>query len=153
MSGEHEEDVRVPIETKEAEDNPGEVSSPSMTRDLEGLTPKEASAVRRVRGLSQLLDEAFRIPGTNYRVGLDPVLGIVPGAGDALAALASLYPILEAYRFGATKLTLAKMLILVGIDMVIGSVPLLGPGFDALWKANKWNLRTLEREILREGGN
>ncbi len=147
MAEEHDDDVGIPIETKDGEDAPSERSSPD---DLAGLTPREVSAVKRVRGLSQLLDEAFRIPGTNYRIGLDPILGIVPGAGDALAALVSLYPILEAYRFGASKLTLAKMLTLVGIDAVIGSVPFIGPAFDAVWKANTWNLRTLEREIRQD---
>lgn len=148
MSREHEEDRGVPIQTTATGDNRREVSSPSSEGGLESLRPREASAVRRVRGLSRLLDEAFRIPGTDYRIGLDPILGILPGAGDAAAAAVSLYPVLEAYRFGASKRTLAKMLTLVGIDIVIGSVPLIGPGFDAVWKANKWNLKTLERHIL-----
>lgn len=100
--------------------------------------------------ISQLLDEAVRIPGTSFRIGLDPVVGILPVAGDAVATAISLYPVAEAYRFGASKSTLTKMLTLVAVDSIIGSIPVVGPVFDAFWKANKWNLRTLERLITQE---
>lgn len=114
------------------------------------LSASETAALRRVRSLSTLLDSAIRIPGTNYRVGLDPILGVLPVAGDAVAAALSLYPVAEAYRLGAPKRTLLWMLGLVAVDAVIGSVPLVGGVFDALWKANEWNRRTLERHVLRE---
>lgn len=108
---------------------------------------RETAALDRVRTVSNLLDEAVTVPGTNYRVGLDPLLGILPVGGDAVAAVLSLYPIAEAYRFDAKKRTLAKMLALVAIDAVIGSIPLLGTVFDAVWKANVWNRRTFERHL------
>lgn len=152
MAGENVDDERIPIDTSDERQQEGDDSIlPSRDASTEqGLTPGEEAALGRVRMLSQLLDEAFRVPGTNYRVGLDPILGILPGAGDAVAAAISLYPIIEAYRFGASKLTLARMLALVGIDMVVGSIPLIGPVFDAVWKANKWNLASLERHIQEE---
>lgn len=113
------------------------------------MSAREEAALRRVRAVSRLLDEAIRVPGTNFRIGVDPILGILPVAGDAVAAAVSLYPVAEAYRLGAPMPMLAKMLALVAIDASIGSVPLLGPLFDAVWKANTWNRRALERYIRR----
>lgn len=114
------------------------------------LSARETAALGRVRSLSRLLDSAIRLPGTNYRIGLDPILGVLPVAGDAVAAALSLYPVVEAYRLGAPKRTLVKMLGVVGVDAVIGSVPLVGGVFDALWKANEWNRRALERHVRGE---
>lgn len=106
--------------------------------------------VARLRRLSRALDSAVTIPGTNVRIGLDPILGLLPVAGDAVSAALSLYPVAEAYRFGASRRTLAKMLGLVGIDAAIGSIPVIGDVFDAFWKANEWNARTLERLVQGE---
>lgn len=111
------------------------------------LTPAEAAALKRVRSVSRLLDEAVRIPGTDVRIGIDPILSILPVAGDAAGAVLSLYPIVEAYRLGVPKRTLLLMLSLVAVDAVIGSVPILGSVFDALWKANQWNYRLIERQL------
>lgn len=119
-------------------------SGTSVTVETE---PQEQAALRRVKTLSKLLDDAVRIPGTNARVGIDPILGIVPGAGDAVAAALSLYPVAEAYRLDAPPKLIAKMLSLIAVDLVVGSVPLLGPLFDAFWKANEWNARSLERHL------
>jgi len=113
----------------------------------DGATTAEEATLKRVRTVSRLLDDAVRVPGTDFRVGIDPILGILPVAGDGVAMLLSLYPVLEAYRLGMSRTALAKMLSLVAVDAVVGSVPLLGPVFDAFWKANKWNLRTLERHL------
>lgn len=110
-------------------------------------TGTEAAALKRVRFLARLMDDAVEVPGTDYRVGLDPILGILPGAGDAVSALLSLYPVVEAYRLGASKETLGKMLALVGIDFAVGSIPVLGTLFDAVWKANEWNVRTIEELV------
>lgn len=107
----------------------------------------EQAALERVRLVARLLDEAVRVPGTDYRVGLDPILGILPGAGDAVAAALSLYPVVEAARLGASKGTLAKMLFLVAADFTVGSVPVLGTIFDAVWKANEWNADTVEKLV------
>ncbi|AQL42138.1 hypothetical protein BV210_05165 [Halorientalis sp. IM1011] len=105
------------------------------------------AALRRARGMADLLDEAFRVPGTDFRIGLDPIIGVLPVAGDSVAAVLSLYPVLEAYRLDAPRRTLLWMLLLVGVDALIGSVPVLGPLFDAVWKANEWNVRALERHV------
>lgn len=115
-----------------------------MAQDVSDLTVDASDpAVRRVNKLSKLLDSAFRVPGTNYKVGLDPILGILPGAGDTVAMGISLYIVFEALRAGVPRDVLVKMLLNIGIDTVIGSVPVLGTVFDAFWKANEWNAKLL----------
>lgn len=118
--------------------------SVQQTVDIE--TPSHP-AVQRVEWLSHLLDEAVRIPGTEYRVGLDPIVGILPGVGDSLSSVVSLYIVFEAYRAEVPASTLLRMLAYVAIDTVIGSVPILGTIFDAAWKANSWNARLLVEHI------
>lgn len=103
--------------------------------------------LRRARTLSHLLDDAWRIPGTDARVGLDPLVGVVPVGGDAVAAAVSLYVVLEAWRLDASRLTLARMLANVAIDATGGSVPVLGTLFDAEFKANQRNVELLEAEV------
>lgn len=122
-------------------------SSPTFEEASGASTASEEAALRRVRGLSQLLDEAVRVPGTDFRVGLDPVMGILPVGGDAVATVFALYPILEAVRFGLPTATIVKMVLVVAVDSVIGSIPVVGTVFDAFWKANEWNARALERHL------
>ena len=101
----------------------------------------DEAAVRRMRFVARLLDDSVRVPGTRLRVGLDPILGVVPGAGDAIAAALSIYIVLESARLGVPFLTLLRMVANVSLDFAVGSVPLLGTVFDAVWKANRRNLR------------
>lgn len=145
-------DERAPAGAAAAEPaTSGSAKSASATSSdrAVAVTPREEAALRRVRVTAHLLDEAVRVPGTNRRVGLDPLLGVLPVGGDAVAAGLGMYPVAEAYRFDLPKRTLAKMVTLVAIDAVIGSVPVLGTLFDAVWKANEWNRRTLERHLDR----
>jgi len=111
------------------------------------LTQAEAATLDRVKFVSTLLDEAIRIPGTQYRIGLDPFLTLLPVAGDVVAALISLYPVVAAYRLGVSKKRLAAMLGLVAVDAVTGLVPVVGTVFDAVWKANEWNYRLIEGHL------
>jgi len=107
-----------------------------------GPGPGEApSALARVRTLARVMDSGLRVPGTDFRVGLDPILGVLPVAGDVVAALASLYIVAEASRAGVPNRVVARMLGHVAVDLVVGSVPLVGPLFDAVWRANEWNVR------------
>jgi hypothetical protein len=108
------------------------------------------SRARRVRVVSKLLDNAIAIPGTGWRVGFDPIVGLIPGIGDLIGALLSGYIVVEAARAEVPTLTLARMLGNVGIDTLIGAVPALGDVFDAAWKANTKNVVLLERHIARE---
>ncbi|GCF15027.1 hypothetical protein Harman_29620 [Haloarcula mannanilytica] len=101
----------------------------------------EPPALGRVRTIAHLLDESVRVPGTGFRVGLDPLLGLVPFVGDVLAALCSLYIVAEAARLGVRKRTLVRMLFNVALDTLVGSVPFVGDFFDAYWKANVKNAK------------
>ena len=106
-----------------------------------------AARTRRVRMLGKLLDNSIPIPGTGWKIGLDPIIGLIPGIGDLVGAALSGYIILEAARANASTLTLARMLMNVGIDTVVGAVPALGDVFDAAWKANTKNVALLERHL------
>jgi hypothetical protein len=106
--------------------------------------------LKRVRLLSRLLDEQFRIPGTTYRVGLDGLLGLLPGAGDAIGALLSAYILYEAIRLGAPKTVLLRMVTNIGIDTLGGAIPVVGDIFDVAWKANKKNAALLHAYLASQ---
>lgn len=112
----------------------------------------DEAAIKRMRVVAHALDEGIPIPGTNFRVGLDPIVGILPGAGDTAAAAVSLYLVVEAARMGVSQSTLLRMLANIGVDTVIGSVPVLGVIFDAFWKANKWNLKLALEDLAEKDG-
>jgi hypothetical protein len=95
--------------------------------------------------LARLLDAAVRIPGTNIRFGLDAVLGLVPGAGDIAGGVLSTFIIIQAARLGAPQSVLARMVLNVAIDSIVGAVPILGDIFDIGWKSNTRNAVLLER--------
>ena len=103
----------------------------------------EPRSIERLRQLAYLLDDRFRIPGTKYRIGLDGLVGLVPGIGDAVTTLLSLYIVLEARRHGVPVSKLGRMGLNVGLDAVLGAVPLVGDLFDVAWKANRRNLALL----------
>ena len=113
------------------------------------IRPQSTSdpVLQRLRGLTHVLDNAIAIPGTRVRVGLDPLLGLLPGGGDLAGAVLSAYIVLEAARFGLPKETLLRMLTNLVLDTVLGSVPLVGDFFDATWKANSRNLDLLEAHV------
>ena len=114
---------------------------------IEVSVEDEPPGMERVRAISRLLDEAIEIPGLNYRIGLDPILGILPVGGDAVSAAISLYIVAEGARMGASQDTLLKMLFNIGVDTVVGSIPVLGTIVDAVWKANERNVALLEDEF------
>lgn len=118
--------------------------------DIEGVETVvggERAALHRMDLVSTVLDDAIRIPGTDFRVGLDPIVGALPVAGDSVTSLISLYVVLEAVNLGASTSLVARMLGNVLIDAVIGSIPVLGTVFDAAWKANRRNVRLVERHV------
>ena len=102
---------------------------------------------RTLHGLEILLDEAFRVPGTGIRFGLNGIIGLVPGLGDVLAGLLSLAIPLAAWVRGVPYVTLARMTANLGIGVLVGSVPLFGDIFDVAWKANRRNYRLLCRHL------
>jgi hypothetical protein len=97
--------------------------------------------------LSRVLDSWFRIPGTSIRFGLDGIIGLIPGIGDILGGLASCIIILAAWARGAPYITVARMLVNLALDVIIGAVPLLGDIFDIAWKANRRNYALLTRHL------
>ena len=111
--------------------------------DTMSQADKEAM-LARLRSLSQLLDNAFEIPIINYRIGLDAIIGLVPGFGDAAGALISGYIVYEAARMNAPRSVLAQMVMNVALEFIIGSIPVIGDLFDAMFKANIRNMRLLE---------
>lgn len=96
-----------------------------------------------------MLDEAIRIPGTNIRIGLDALLGLLPGGGDLAAGVFSGLIILQAARAGAPTPVLTRMLGNVLLDVVVGTIPLLGDVFDVAWRANVRNVRLLDAWLDR----
>ena len=97
--------------------------------------------------LAHLLDDWFRIPGTSIRFGLDGIIGLVPWLGDVLAGLASCILIIAAWFRGVPYITLTRMVVNLAIDVVVGSIPLLGDMFDIAWKANRRNYALMTRHL------
>ena len=105
--------------------------------------------VAHLRGLARFLDDAIPLPGTNYRVGVEPIIGLVPGVGDFFGMTLSAYIILRAADLGVSKTTIVRMIINLAIDGVFGSLPIVGDLFDIVWKANLRNIAIVEAEILK----
>jgi hypothetical protein len=103
----------------------------------------------RAERVAHLLDSAFRIPGTDLRVGIDALLGLLPVVGDATSAALSGYVVAEGYRAGVPRATLARMVLNVGIDLALGAIPFVGDLTDVVWKANERNV-ALVRERSRD---
>jgi uncharacterized protein DUF4112 len=101
----------------------------------------------RLVAFAQLLDAGIRIPGTEIRFGIDPILGLIPGAGDAAGAVLAGWILVEAFRMGASRATLLRMAGNVAIDAAVGTIPILGDIFDFAWKANLRNVALLERHL------
>jgi hypothetical protein len=103
------------------------------------------------RAVARVLDSVARVPGTKVRVGLDPLLGLVPGLGDVTGAVLSGYIVFVGARLGAPPSVIWRMLLNVAIDTVVGSIPILGDVFDAGWKSNVRNVDLLERYVAEPG--
>ncbi|WP_189422788.1 DUF4112 domain-containing protein [Devosia pacifica] len=100
--------------------------------------------------LANTLDSKWRIPGTGIRFGVDAVAGLIPGVGDAAAAVISGYLILQAARLGVPRSTLARMVGNVAVDTVFGSIPILGSVFDIFFKANNRNIKLVREAAGRD---
>jgi hypothetical protein len=121
---------------------------------MEDFAPKHADGnsshfshaprLKRMRQLSRVLDSAIVIPGTKQRMGLDPILGLVPGGGDTISAALSAYIIIEAALMGLPRAALVRMVINLALDTVVGTLPILGDIFDVFSKANLRNMQIVE---------
>lgn len=101
----------------------------------------------RLERMARLLDVAYRLPGTKIRFGLDSLIGLVPVIGDLGSTAFSAYIIYEAYRLKLPKRAIGRMIGNVALETVIGSIPLVGDGFDLFWRANMRNARMVRRYV------
>ncbi len=123
-----------------------EILSPRMRRGAKAFDDENLDL------LSHLLDDWFRIPGTSIRFGLDGIVGFIPGIGDAIGGIASCVIILAAWMRGVSYVTLARMLANWGIEVLLGTVPVLGNLFDIGWKANRRNYALLTGSLADPQG-
>lgn len=106
--------------------------------------------LEKLRKLAWRMDAIFTVPRTRVTIGLDNIVGLVPVVGDLLAIAPSLYTIQKAYKLGATPGALAYMIFNTTLDVVIGSIPLIGDIFDVLYNSNIRNYRALERNLNKQ---
>lgn len=123
--------------------------------DVVGLSRAErfTAAERRIGRVTHVLDELISVPGTSIKVGLDPVIGVIPIAGDALAALVGVWVILEASRFGIPRVVLGRMVANLVVDLGIGAIPLIGDAYDLFFRSNSRNLDLFRRHALDPGAS
>ena len=115
-----------------------------------GMTARER--LEQVQFLARVMDDQFVLPGTNIRFGWDTILGLFPGIGDALTSAISLLIVHHARQTGASPVLLARMIANVGVDFLLGSIPLVGDAFDVAWKANRKNARLLDQHFRATTG-
>ncbi|WP_052954608.1 DUF4112 domain-containing protein [Microvirga vignae] len=124
---------------------------PAVRSDLfdaiKAAGPSREDSLARITLLAKLMDSAFVIPGLNRRIGLDAVLGLVPGVGDALSAALASYIIWEAHQLGLPRWKIARMVANVAVDTAIGAIPLAGDVFDVFFKSNVRNLRIIHDHL------
>jgi hypothetical protein len=122
---------------------------PPVTR-LRRLSAAQEQRLELIRRVSQLLDSAMVVPGTSFRFGLDPILGLLPGLGDLVSPLFTIGVIWQARDLGIPRVVQLRMIFNVAIDTLLGMVPLAGDLFDFAWKSNIMNLALLERHAYEE---
>lgn len=111
------------------------------------MTGPDERRLARIRMLADVLDRAFRVPGTDIRFGLDPLIGLIPGLGDVLSGTVSGYLLLEAARAGASPSVLGRMVLNIVVDMTLGALPVVGDVFDVGYRANSRNVDLLLRHL------
>lgn len=116
---------------------------------IRNAAPSKEASLRRMQIVANVLDTAFVIPGTKQRVGVDAIVGLVPGVGDVLTTILSSYIIWEARNLGVSRVALARMLANLGIHAAVGSLPLIGDVFDAFFRVNQRNMRIVRSQMER----
>lgn len=125
-------------------------TSPAQTR-IEPMAAEIEASVARIEALSRVMDSAFAIPGTNVRLGLDAIIGLVPVLGDLVSQAISSYIIWEARKLGVSRFTMARMIGNTALDTLVGIIPFAGDAFDVLFRANMKNLALLKRHLEKKG--
>ena len=122
----------------------------NSARSAAAARPDRRSAIRFARFLADLLDQRFIIPGTDIRIGLDPLMDLIPGVGDALANLAGMLILVVAAQMKVPKIVLARMGLNVALNALIGAVPVAGAVFSIWFRSNAMNAALLERYAAAE---
>lgn len=121
--------------------------SPIKNSAANTLNQSHVASLRRLRRISHLLDNAIPIPGTKYRIGLDPILGLIPGGGDLIGSIFAGYVVFKSAQMGVPRETLVQMATNIVFDTVAGTVPVAGDLFDVAWKANIKNIELLDAHL------
>ena len=120
--------------------------------DWEVLPPEERRRRQALEPLFKwvafIMDEVVRVPGTKFRFGLDPLLGLIPGIGDTSSALVSAFALIQAARLGVPKILLARMSLNILLNEVIGIVPVIGDAFSFWFKSNARNHKIIQEHTL-----
>ncbi|MEK6284444.1 MAG: DUF4112 domain-containing protein [Acidobacteriota bacterium] len=126
-----------------------------LSRTGSALEPLSRPPIdQHLERIALLMDKAIRIPGTDIRFGLDPIIGFfLPVAGDAIGAIVSAYIVFISVRYGLPKIVIARMVFNIAADFVVGSIPFLGDAADFVWKVNTRNLRLLNKHASGERGS
>lgn len=107
----------------------------------------------RLKLLSERLDDSIKIPGTNQKIGIDAIVGIIPILGDFIGVIFSTYIMYSGIKMGVSSKIVKKMAANIAIEFIIGSIPIIGDIFDALWKANKRNVELIEEATIENQEN
>jgi hypothetical protein len=118
---------------------------------VETYNPRQQDSLARLEALARLMDGAFVIPGTNIRMGLDGIIGLVPIAGDLVSGLISSYLIWEARQLGASRWVIGRMMANTLLDTTIGAIPVLGDAFDVVFRTNLRNMALLRKHLAKKG--
>ncbi|MBO0725312.1 MAG: DUF4112 domain-containing protein [Blastocatellia bacterium] len=116
-----------------------------------GARREEGTDIEALERIASILDDFIRIPFLNIRIGLDPILGLVPWVGDTVTALFSLYLIGSAIQYRAPKIVILRMAMNVAFDYLLGIIPLVGDASDFFVKSNRWNMNLLRRHAQKSG--
>jgi hypothetical protein len=114
-------------------------------------TRKQVEVEKSLDDLARYLDGLFRVPGTDWRFGLDALIGLIPNVGDTLTSFASFYILFAGVRYRVPKITLLRMAINIAIDYIVGSIPFIGDAFDFVWKANQKNMNLIRERATGTG--
>jgi hypothetical protein len=122
----------------------------SIEGDVVGVSRAERfrAAERRIGRVTHALDELVAVPGTPVRVGLDPIVGLIPVVGDVVSGIVGAWVIGEAARFGVPRIVLGRMVVNLAVDVAIGAIPLLGDLYDVAFRSNSRNLALFRRHAL-----
>ena len=136
--------MKSQIEDRESQILEWEVLPPEEKRRREGIEPL-------FKWLALIMDEFIRVPGTKFKFGLDPLLGLLPGLGDTGSALVSAFALIQAARLGVPKILLARMSLNILINEVIGIVPVVGDAFSFWFKSNARNYQIIKNHTAAPG--